>query len=91
MGTVVPFPIRGQHKLLDDLRREASVAGDPAIIERCLRAAVKRYGAGLADKGVGRELIELEMRSMEWLLLGTEFNNVACSGKRKAKRRAVGV
>ena len=81
-SNVVPFPIRAQRRLLDDLRREAGAAGDPATIERCLRAAVKRHGAVLADKGIGRELIESEMRGMEWLLLGS------VSDKPKRRRKA---
>jgi hypothetical protein len=86
MSNVVPFPISAQRGLLADLRREASAAVDPARIERCLRAAVRRHGELLADKGIERELIESEMRSMEWLLLGFVSGNG--KGKRKTKRCA---
>jgi hypothetical protein len=88
MGIVVPFPIRAQHGLLADLRREAAVAGDPAIIERCLRSRVRVYGQLLADKGVSPELIESEMAAMEWLLLGSVSDKNTRNAKRKTKRRA---
>lgn len=89
MGSVVPFPIHAQRMLLDDLRREASVAGDPVLIDRSLRSRVRVYGELLADKGVSRDLIESEMRSMESLLLGSvsDPHGSGTKRKRKAQRR----
>jgi len=82
MGTVVPFPIRAQRRLIADLQHEASAAGDPALIERCLRSRVRVYGELLADKGIAPDLIEAETRGMEWLLLGS------VSEKPKRRRKA---
>jgi hypothetical protein len=85
VSNVVPFPISAQRVLLADLKREASAAGDPVLIERCLRSRVTVYGKILADKGIDPELIEAEMRSMEWLLLGAVSDNY--SAKKAKKKR----
>jgi hypothetical protein len=83
VSNVVPFPISAQRGLVADLRREASAAVDPVLIEGCLRSRVSVYGKLLADKGIDPELIEAEIRSMEWLLLGSVSDN----GKKKAKKK----
>jgi hypothetical protein len=44
MTNVVPFPISAQGVLIADLKRQASAARDPALIERCLRSRVTVYG-----------------------------------------------
>jgi hypothetical protein len=85
-GKVVPFPISAQRGLLADLRREASAARDPALIEGCLRHAVRRHGEILADKGIDSELVKAEMGSMEWLLLGSVSDN----GKKKSRKNRCG-
>jgi hypothetical protein len=85
-SNIVPFPIRAQRILIADLKREASVAGDPALIERCLRSRVRVYGELMADRGIDDpKLIEAEMRDMEWLLLGSVSDNQ--NGKKKAKKK----
>jgi hypothetical protein len=86
VSNVVPFPISAQRGLLADLRREASAAVDPVLIEGCLRSRVSVYGKLLADRGIDDpEIIKAEMRSMEWLLLGSVSDNR--NGKKKAKKK----
>jgi hypothetical protein len=86
MSNVVPFPIRAQRVLIADLKREASVASSPDLMERCLRSRVVVYGKLMADRGIDDpKLIEAEMRDMEWLLLGSVSDNR--NGKKKAKKK----
>jgi hypothetical protein len=85
IATVIPFPIKFQGRLLDDLQREASAARDPDRIQLCLRAACRRHGDILRDKGVASERIEAEMRSMAVMLTGSD--TYERDGKPKLKRQ----
>ena len=87
---VIPFPIGFQRRLLEDLYQQASAAREPAIVERCLRAAVRRHGEILADKGIAPERIESEMRSMAVLLTGNDFYERDGKAKAKPRRRTKG-
>jgi hypothetical protein len=80
-GKVVPFPIRRCRGTLADIRRRASEAGEDK--EQQLRVAICRHGHRLAGLGVARELIESEIRSMEWILLGS----VSDAGKKRKTKR----
>lgn len=83
-GKVIPFPARRSRGLLKQLAQQAANTDDG---EQYLRTAICRRGHYLAQLGVARELVESEMHTMQWLLLGCVSGQDGIGTKQKRKPR----